>query len=457
MILSLFIASKLLAQQPTYILKDVSIITPGSEVVAEHQDVALTDKILWIKPTSEQNSDPSATTIDAKGKFLIPGLWDMHVHLSDEKSLGLFTANGVTGVRVLFGNPTQLFWRNKIKEGKTIGPQMVLAGPIVDGPKPIWPGSIAVSTPEQARAAVQKIKKDGYDFVKVYSLLSRECYFAIADECKKQNIDFAGHVPHSVGILEAQAAGQRTSEHIMGVELECSDHPQEYRAKIEAAAQEGRAKLTETSTALSPQIVESFSQAKLQELINGLAKGTMWQCPTLVVLRNIANLDQPGMGNDAQNKYVMPFLKAQWDPKNDFRLKDRKPADWERSRKTYNFSLAFTSQMIKANVKILAGTDCLNPYVYAGYSLHEELALLVEAGMTPTQALATATINPSQFFGQEKTSGTVDIGKTADLVLLDANPLTDINNTLKINTVFQKGTHFDRAALDKVLKDREYK
>jgi len=446
-----------LRAEPLNIITNVSVITPGSNQVLQHQDVAFNDsRILWVKPIGSSDQPSNAIKIDGTGKFMIPGLWDMHVHLADERSLGLFTANGVTGVRVMFGQPLQLNWRKNIQSGKTPGPEMVIAGPIVDGPKPVWPGSIAVSTPEQAREAVRKIKRDGYDFVKVYSLLSRDCYFAIADECKTQKIDFAGHVPHSVGILEAQTAGQRTSEHVMEIALECSDHPEVYRAKIEAAAQEGLARASEVSRELSPTVLGSYSLEKQTKLISELASGPMWQCPTLVVLRNIANLDNTSLSKDAQNKYVSSFLKLQWDPKNDFRFKNRKPGDWDKARASFNATVEFTRKMIAAKVKILAGTDCLNPYVYAGYSLHEELELLVNAGMTPTDALASATINPARFFGRERTSGIISGGVTPNFVLLNANPLEDIRNTQKIFAVAQSGKFYDRKALDKILKDREY-
>lgn len=442
---------------PVTVITNVSVVTPGSIQISQSQDVGFDKtKILFVKPTGTERISPSTTKVDGTGKFIIPGLWDMHVHLADERTLGLFTANGVTGIRVLFGQPLQLTWRKNIQTGKSPGPEMVLAGPIVDGPKPVWNGSIGVSTPDEAREAVRKIKRDGYDFVKVYSLLSRECYFAIADECKKQKIDFAGHVPHSVGILEAQAAGQRTSEHVMEIALECSDHPEAYRAKIESAAQEGLTRASEVSRELAPAIIGSYSLEKQANLISELAKGPMWQCPTLVVLRNIANLDNSSINNENQNKYVSPFMKVQWDPKNDFRFKNRKAEDWERSRANYNSIVEFTRKMIAAKVNILAGTDCLNPYVYAGYSLHEELELLVKAGMTPTDALASATINPAKFFGRDKSIGTISEGSVASFVLLDANPLEDIRNSRRISAVAQNGKFSDRKALDKMLKDREY-
>src|SRR5262249_23052144 len=156
---------------------------------------------------------PAAQVVDASGKYLVPGLWDMHVHWADKPSLALYLANGVTGVRQMFGDLNQLHCRKEIEEGNRLGPRMVVASPLVDGPKPYWTGSIAVANELQAREAVRKIKKDGYDFVKVYSFLPREAYLAIADEAKKQGLPIAGHVPESTRAADASAVGQRTIEH----------------------------------------------------------------------------------------------------------------------------------------------------------------------------------------------------------------------------------------------------
>lgn len=452
---SLFAA--LIFQAPYKVILNVTIISPGQTKVQSGQDVAFDDdKILWVKSHKTLGKQTNATFIDGTGKFLIPGLWDMHTHLSDGNSLGLFTANGVTGIRVMFGAVHQLQWRKDVQNGKIVGPSMVLGSPIVDGPKPIWPGSIAVSDAEQARAAVRKIKADGYDFVKVYSLLSRQAYFAIADECKKENIPFAGHVPHSIGILEAQKAGQVSAEHVMGNLVESSTHADEYRLKFDSVVPEGMAKTSEMSRAASADIIASFRADKEKALVKGLRNGTLWQCPTLVVLRNVAYLNDGRFGSDPRNKYVNPFVLNGWDPKNDFRLKNRTAEDWERAQKSYIATLNFTKKLIEGKANILAGTDCLNPYVYAGFSLHDELELLTKVGMSPTEALATATINPSRFLGLTKTHGHIAKGKVAQMVLLTANPLEDIRNTTKIDMVVNNGKVFDRAELDKILSERTF-
>lgn len=441
---------------PTFAIQDVSIIQPGKSQAITHQTVVLRgDEIVSVGALRTTKVPFDATVIDGKGKFLMPGLWDMHVHLIDDKSLGLFTANGVTGVRVMFGSTLQMAWRNKAESGEIVGPRMVLGSPIVDGPKPVWQGSIAVSNADQAREAVRKIKKDGYDFIKVYSLLSREAYYAIADESKKLGIRFEGHVPHSIGLVEAMNAGQHSAEHMMGIAVECSTRADEYRKQLADAGQEGLSKAAEVSSKISKDITDSYDPKKWDNLLKELARGPMWHTPTLIVLKSVAYLDDPNMQKDPRLKYVPAFLAASWDPQKDFRFKARTAEDWARAKRNFQMMLKNVAAMHKAGVPMLAGTDCLNPFVFAGFSLHDELAMLVDVGMTPTEAIAAATLNPAKYYGMESKSGTVGKGKRADLVLLTANPLDDIHNTTTIAAVFQRGKLFDRKALDQLLKERE--
>lgn len=445
------------AFQAPIMIRDVSIVVPGKDELLKNQTVTIIgDRISSVESADSAKPKSGSTVIDGKGKFLMPGLWDMHVHLLDTKSLGLFTANGVTGVRTMFGSNMHLNWRKQVESGEVLGPRMVIGGPIVDGPKPIWQGSIAVGTADQARAAVRRIKSDGYDFVKVYSLLSKEPYFAIADEAKKLGIPFEGHVPHSVGLIEAEKAGQRSSEHLMGLALASSSREDEIRSKIAEALPAGREKAGEVSSKLAKDVTDSFDRAKWDGLVKHMSKGKMWQCPTLVVLKAVAYLDEPDFRKDDRIKYVPGLMRAMWDPKNDFRLKDRKPEEWASAKKLYRQNLQMFSLLHKGGVPMLAGTDCMNPFVFPGFSLHDELAMMVEAGMKPSEALTTATINPARFYGKESSEGLVAKGYRADLILLSGNPLTDIRNTSKITDVIQRGKHYGRSELDSILKDRVY-
>jgi len=383
-----------------------------------------------------------AQVVDASGKFLIPGLWDMHVHWYLRDTFTLFIANGVTSVRQMFGNSDLLRWREQIAKGSLLGPRTVVASPIIDGPEPIWPNSIAVRNEEEGRKAVRRVKQWGADFVKVYALLPRDAYFGIADEAKQQGITFAGHVPNSVSPAEASDAGQKSIEHLTGILIACSDKETELRDKlVKADSPEARGRV-QTSA------LETYDEKKAADLIAHFVKNQTWQCPTLTVLRSNAYLGDESFRRDGRLRYIPRLLQQRWN----FRVANHDSAV---TKKVLQKQLEIVGAMQRAGVPILAGTDTGNPFCFPGFSLHEELALLVIAGLTPVEALRAATLNPAKFFGLDQTLGTIEQGKIADLVLLDANPLLDVRNTQKINAVVSNGRLFDRKALDKMLGEAE--
>ncbi len=211
------------AKPQSLVLTHVTVIdTTGASAKPGMTVVIIGDRIAEIGKDGEIRPPKNAETVNGDGKFLIPGLWDMHVHWYEKDYLPLFIANGVTGVRQMFGAPSHYQWRKEIEAGQLLGPHLVIASPIVDGPKPVWPGSIAVADASEGRQAVTEVKRSGADFVKVYSLLSRDAYFAIADESKKQGIPFAGHVPEGISLVEASDAGQTSVEHLTGALIACS-------------------------------------------------------------------------------------------------------------------------------------------------------------------------------------------------------------------------------------------
>src|SRR5215475_3063892 len=351
--------------------------------------------------------------IDASGKFLIPGLWDMHVHWYGRDTLTLFTANGVTGIREMFGNSDLLRWRDEIAKGSLQGPRMVVASPIIDGPQPVWPNSITARDEAEGRKAVTKVKQWGADFVKVYSLLPREAYFGIADEARKQGLPFEGHVPLTVSAAEASDAGQKSIEHLTGV--------------IKA--------------------LETFSAKQETELFARFIKNGTWQCPTLTVLRSTAYQDDPNFRNDERLKFIPRQVLGRWGQ----RMANRGGENYANAKRRFQKGVEVVGDMNRVGVLILTGTDTGNPFCFPGFSLHDELALLVMAGLTPTESLRAATLNPAKFFGLDQTLGTIEQGKLADLVLLEANPLEDIRNTQRIDAVIMNGRFYDRKALDKML------
>jgi len=403
------------------------------------------DRISAIGDGANISLPPDAQIVDATGKFLIPGLWDMHVHWYARDTFTLFIANGVTSVREMFGNSDLLRWRDQIAKGSLLGPRMVVASPIIDGPEPIWPNSIAVPNEDEGRKAVRKVKQWGADFVKVYALLPRDAYFGIADEAKQQAITFVGHVPNSVSPAEASDAGQKSIEHLTGMLIACSDKETELRDKlVKADSPEARSRVQATA-------LETYDQKKAADLIARFAKNNTWQCPTLTVLRSNAYLEDENFRRDGRLRYIPRQLQQRWG----FRISNRSGGDNAGAKKVLEKQFEIVGAMQKAGVPILAGTDTGNPFCFPGFSLHDELALLVIAGLTPVEALRSATLNPAKFFGLDQTLGTIEQGKIADLVLLDANPLVDIRNTQRINAVVSNGRLFDRKVLDKMLSEAE--
>ena len=357
----------------------------------------------------------------------------------------LFIANGVTGVRQMFGNSDLLRWRDQIAQGSLLGPRMVVASPIIDGPEPVWPTSISVSNEEEGRKAVRRVKQWGADFVKVYTLLPRDAYLGIADEAKQQGISFVGHVPYSVTPRETSDAGQKSIEHLAGILMACSTKERELRdetAKTSSPDARARAKAT---------ALETYDEKKATELFARFVKNQTWQCPTLTVLRSAAFFDYEKFWQDGRLRYIPKQMQQRWNVRRDHRGEDTKAS----TKKILQKEFEIVGAMKKAGVPILAGTDTGNPFCFPGFSLHEELALLVIAGLTPVEALRSATLNPAKFFGLDKTLGTIEVGKIADLVLLGANPLEDIRNTQRIKAVVSNGRLFDRKALDKLLDDAE--
>jgi imidazolonepropionase-like amidohydrolase len=395
---------------------------------------------------------PSAdTVIDGTGRYLIPGLWDMHTHVwSDMFIFPLLIANGVTGIRGMFEDVNASNgWKEKMAAGKLDGPDMRLAGPIVDGPNPVWPGSVAVKNAAEGRRAVDSLKNILHtDFIKVYSLLSRESYFAIAGEAQKQHIPFAGHVPNVVTVLEAAKAGQKSQEHLYGF-VEAASDSADYLMQL---AQGLKTDSTLKNTLVKKQfLLRTYNPRKLQQLLQELKQYDTWICPTLTVLHAIGVMEDTTQLSDPRMQYMSVFTRNMWDPTKDFRFKTWTPETFAAFRQEFVIKMQIVKAMQDAGIGLLAGTDFPNPYCYPGFGLHEELQWMVKAGLTPAQALRTATINPARYFDIERHTGSVAEGRLASLVILDADPLVDISNTEKINTVILRGKVFNNTALQDML------
>ena len=391
--------------------------------------------------------------VNASGQYLIPGLWDMHVHSAggpappwDENViLPLYVANGITGIRDMGGDLDLLKARRaRIEAGELVGPTLVFGGPFLDGGK-LQDYTIPVNTPAEAKQAVDALKQRGVDFIKVLSNVPREAYFAIAEESRKQKLPFAGHVPESVSAADASAAGQHSIEHATDVMLACSSKETELRAKRIDAAAKSDAK---AYTAAGQEIRATYDAGKARALFAEFVQNDTWQVPTLVWWDTTSRLLDPALASDSRLRYVPLRARKDWDPEQ--LKKNMTPEHAEALQKATARYSELVRDMHKAGVPFLAGTDGPDPFVFPGFSLHEELQWLVKSGFTTAEALRTATLAPMEFLHRTD-RGAVEKGHAADLVLLDANPLEDIRNTQKIAGVALHGRYFSREDLDKML------
>jgi hypothetical protein len=331
-------------------------------------------------------------------------------------------------------------WRKEISAGTLLGPRIVMSGPMLDGPKPRFPSSIAIKTPEDGRRAVDDLKQRGADFIKLQSLIPRDAVFAIADEARRQQITFVGHVPDSVRASEASNAGQKSFEHLIGIFEGSSPLEDEF---LKGGKTEGK-------------FLSTYDPKLAGALFASLAKNQTWQCPTLVWERGGNLLELSDFAHDPLAKYAPAFWKnVTWKRFTQEIMHDNTD-DLATRHRFVDKELQVVNAMHKAGIPFLAGTDTPpGVYIFPGFSLHQELQRFVAAGFTPLEALQTATLNPAKFLGMRDRLGTIEKGKLADLVLLDANPLENIRNTQAIAGVVVNGRYLSRTELDKMLRNVE--
>lgn len=427
----------------------VTVVDVASGKELPDQMVAMQGERIVSVAAFDSAKPPQGRLVDAHGSFLIPGLWDTHVHIQDLEDLPLYIANGVTGVRLMFGSKHTPSLRAKLATAP-VAPEIIFGSAIVDGEPPVWEGSILVHNPGDARRTVDEIKADGADFVKIYNGIPRDAYFALAEEARKQNIPFAGHLPYAVRASEASEAGQRSIEHLDGIAIACSKREQSIMQELRPLHYLEKINLVVDA-------LHSFDVEKCQALFAQFRSNKTWQVPTLTVHRGLAFLDDHHFTSDPRLAYMSGEVRDRWRPENDFRFRRWRPAEFELHRGLFSADKQMVGMMFRAGVPLLAGTDAMNPFCFPGFSLHDELALLVESGLTPLAALQAATIRPAEFLGRTEDLGLIAPGKRADLVLLSADPLADIHNTTKIQAVWLHGKLFDRAALDGLLEDAKHR
>lgn len=420
-------------------------LRPGQTVLIDGS------RITWTGADADARIPRGARVVDAPGRYVIPGLWDMHVHAAREGRARhfwpLFLAHGVTGVREMGSYlDTLQHWRAQARTPGSGAPRIVWSSPMLDGSPTSWRHGYGVADSAAAVAAVDSMRALGFDFLKVYDRLPREAYFAIAARARQRGIPFAGHVPDDVTTAEASDAGQRSIEHTGDfIALECV--PGGVRALEALIAAEVSGAPRDTLEAALDRLRRAADAgpdpAACRDLHARLARNGTWLTPTFTVHRGrggAVDADDPRM------RYVPPALAQRW--------RDDHGAPGEDERRIARLQAASVALAHRAGVGILAGTDASDEaFVFAGSGLHDELRYLVdEGGLTPLEALRAATLNPARYLGAADSLGSVRAGRLADLVVLDANPLEDIRNTTRIFAVVANGRLIDATERERLLR-----
>ncbi|MFQ5733855.1 MAG: amidohydrolase family protein [Planctomycetaceae bacterium] len=416
---------------------DVNVVPMDRDGILEHRTVIVRGvRIAKIEPAEHIEVPAEATRIDGRRKYLMPGLADMHVHPADTDELILFVANGVTTIRNMWGFPEKhLVWREQVEKGEIVGPTLYTSGPFLDGDPPMVPGGDVVDTPDAATQAVAKHKDAGYDFIKVLSNLRSDVYDAIVAASTAHRIRVVGHVPFSVDLDHALFSGISSIEHLTGYgfALQREDSPVVDRSKKGALHRAWK----------------HFDESKLREVVEKTRQAGVWNCPTLEAWRAYLPENMELLKERELLKYVSPSMWEWWQA-------DLNRPEYEEVVALVRLSMDARRKVVNAlnsgGARILLGTDAGSSGVLPGFSAHRELQMLVEAGLTPFEAIRAATVNAAEFLESGDEFGTVAVGQRADLLLIDGDPLSSVANTTRIAGVMLRGKWLPKAELSKLLE-----
>jgi len=421
-------------------------VLPGRTVVIEGERIR--------EVTRDSHVPPQGVVVDGTGKYVLPGLWDMHVHLRHRAAPAVmmpqYLVHGVTGVRDMAADcpenaaasevclPEMQEWRRRIEAGEMTGPRLLALSS--DPWNPPWDAAVDEAT---VRKVVQRARSRGADLVKVSFRPTPRAFAWLMDEARRQEIPVSGHVPLRLTIREATQLGLHSAEHARDLLFDCYPGTADFRR---------RATSQSPDTATIRAMVYQHDVVACDQTFRTMVEHRTWYVPTHVTRRTDALADVPTFRNDPRARYVPRALWVEWNADADRTVALDPTLSGRAARRAfYEKGLVITGRAFASGVKVLVGTDAGDSFVFPGSSVHDELAELVKAGLTPGQALAAATVRPAEFLELEAEYGSVTAGRRADLVLLSANPLADIANTKRIETVIFRGAVLRRPELDAML------
>lgn len=471
----ILLATSAWAQSTTVAIRGVTIVDvndgtlqPGQTVLVEGNRIGAVGNLNAVE------APPDATVVAGEGAYLVPGLWDTHVHSvwarGADAGIGslpgvdwhfpLFLAHGITGVRNMNDATADVTLeltnevKRRVAKGELPGPRVVASGPSIDGDPPLPTNPVVVSTAAEARAVVDSLADAGADFIKVYENLSREAYFAIMDRAGHRGLPVDGHVPFRVTAEEVAEAGQRTVEHPEALAAGCSTDAEAAKEEFASALDEYESLPDDEKFLVQFRyyraLYDTWDPAACSATFEALRRNGVAVAADFAY-HSVVNLDQV-LSDTASMRLVPRAVRRTW--KNEL--------DSESGRKFQSIlrpMLPMQSEQVRlfheAGGTLLAATDVGAPPAVPGISLHDNLELLVEAGLTPLEALQTATLNPARALGLGESLGAIESGKLADLVLLEANPLEDIRNARRIRAVIADGRLYRRVDLERLLAEVE--
>lgn len=435
------------------VIYNAQIIDVENESLSENQSIFISEgEIVEVRKGIDKEQFVADRLIDASGKFVIPGLWDNHVHFrggdtlveENKDLLPLFLAYGITTVRDAGGDitPSVMEWKDQIANGELDGPRIFSSGPKLDGDKPAWPGSIKVSDSSDIVAALDSLEKLDVDYVKTYDgNLSAENYYNIIEETENRGLKVTGHMPMSADFMKAISLGLDGAEHMY------------YPLKACSPIADSLTKLNLGYGMIEP-LIDTYDPELAVEVFAKMSEENVYVTPTLYIGKTLSEILEVDHQQDSLLNYIGPGIQKTYQGRIEG-AKRAKASGSKMREKMEEISARMIEPMQNAGIKLLAGSDCgaFNSYVYPGESLHGELNALSKAGLSNAQVIKTSIINGPEFLDLGSEYGSIVSGKVADILILDKNPLENIDNLKKINTVIKSGEVYDRERLNTMLEN----